>query len=273
MSKFFSNSEDYNKMSSDSKIGLVATIDREGYPHITFLSSLQPLGEDKMTFGQFTEGLSKQFMTERKKAGFLIFTPALEYWTGTMDYEKTETSGKEFEIYNKKPLFRYNSYFGIGKVHYFALKSLSPKHNVTMLGIISGALKTRLKALPKKESGKSILNPVAKSMFNEIDGLKFICYLDKEGYPQILPIIQAAPAGTDRIVFADASKGAAAGIPEGKASIFFTSLKMESLLAKGCFSRKGGMGIFDIEKLYNPMQPLPKYIYPAEPIKKIVQFD
>lgn len=273
MSNFFSSIEDYDKMSGDSKIGLVATIDREGYPHITFLSSIQPLGEDKMTFGQFTEGLSKEFMIERTKAGFLIFTPALEYWTGTMDYEKTETSGKEFEIYNKKPLFRYNSYFGIGKVHYFNLNSLSPKKNVTMLGIISGALKTRLKALNKKESDKGILNPIAKAMFNEIDGLKYISYIDKEGYPQLFPIIQAAPAGTDRIVFADAAKGAAAAIPEGKASIFFTSLKMESLLAKGSFSRKGGTGIFDIEKLYNPMQPIPKYIYPFETIKKIVQFD
>ncbi len=273
MNKFFSNSEDYGKMSADSKIGLVATIDPEGYPHVTFLSSIQPLGEDMMTFGQFTEGLSKQFMTERTRAGFLIFTPALEYWTGAMDYEKTEISGPEFDIYNKKPLFRYNSYFGIGKVHYFKLKDLSPKSTVTMLKIVGGALKTRAKALAQKESGKEILNPIAKGMLNEIDGLKFISYVDNDGYPRLVPIIQAAPAGTDRIVFDGAKKDAAASLPEGKASIFFTSLKMESLLAKGSFRRKGNMGIFDIEKLYNPMQPLPKYIYPAEPIKKIVQFE
>ncbi|NCA66798.1 MAG: hypothetical protein EOM87_01895 [Clostridia bacterium] len=272
MSNFFSNEEDYNKMSSDGKIGLVATIDDDNYPHVSFLSSIQPLGEDMMTFGQFTEGLSKRFMVEKKQAGFLIFTPELEYWTGAMDYEKTECSGKEFELYNMKPLFRYNSYFGIGKVHYFKLKRLSAKNNTTMLQIIMGALKTRMLALSKSVSAKKILNPITKGMFNEIDGLKFISYIDKEGYPQIVPIIQACPSGTDRIVFANAKQGAAADIIEGKASIFFTSLKMESLLVKGTFKRAGGMGIFDIERVYNPMQPLPKYVYPSEPIKKVEQY-
>lgn len=272
MSNFISEN-DYKKMSSDSKIGLVATIDNEGYPHVTFLSSIQPFGEDMMTIGQFTEGLSKQYITERNKSGFLIFTPDLEYWTGAMDYEKTESSGPEFELYNKKPLFRYNSYFGIGKVHYFKLKKVSNKNTITMAEIIKGALKTRMLALSKKSSAKKILNPIAHGMFNEIDGLKYIAYIDNEGYPTILPIIQAAPAGTDRIVFANADKGLLSTIPEGKTAIFFTSLKMESLLVKGQFSRKGGMGIVDIERIYNPMQPLPKYIYPEEPIKKIVQFE
>ncbi len=273
MSKFFSNESDYNKMSGDSKIGLVATIDEAGYPHISFLSSIQPLGDDMMTVGQFTEGLSKKFMLERKQAGFIIFTPELEYWTGTMDYQKTEISGKEYEEYNKKPLFRYNSYFGIGKVHYFKLVSLSPKTNTTMKAIIIGALKTRLLALSKTAKTKNILNPITKGMFNEIDGLKFISYMDMDGYPRVVPIIQAAPAGTDRIVFADAGRGPAALIPDGKASIFFTSLKMESLLIKGFFKRVGGMGVLDIEKVYNPMQPLPKYVYPNEPIRKVEVFE
>lgn len=272
MSKFFSNEAEYKKMSSDSKIGLVATVDDEGYPHVSFLSSIQPLGEDRMTFGQFTEGLSKQFMLSNKRCGFVIFSPDLEYWTGTMDYEKTECNGPEYEEYNKKPLFRYNSYFGIGKVHYFKLKSLSPKTTLTMAKIIGGALKTRMGALNKGASSQKILNSITKGMFNQIDGLKFISYIDSDGYPQVFPIIQAAPAGSDRIVFAGADKGDAAAIPDGIASIFFANLKMESLLVKGNYSRKGGMGIFDIQKVYNPMQPFPKYIYPMQYVQKVENF-
>ena len=113
------NKEDTVIMSADSKIGLLATIDETGSPHITFLSSLQPLGSDRLTLGQFCEGLSKKFWLERKEVGFLIFSPDMDIWRGRAYYDHSEKSGPEYEIYNKKPMFRYNSYFGFGIIHYF----------------------------------------------------------------------------------------------------------------------------------------------------------
>ena len=41
------------------KIGLLATVNGDGQPHLTLLSSLQANTTRQMIFGQFTEGLSK----------------------------------------------------------------------------------------------------------------------------------------------------------------------------------------------------------------------
>ena len=58
-------------MAVDSKVGVLATEDESGYPHLSFISSIQAFGTDKLTFGQFSAGLSKQFIAARPNAGFL----------------------------------------------------------------------------------------------------------------------------------------------------------------------------------------------------------
>lgn len=273
MNKFSAGSDDYKKMSADGKIGLIATVDDEGEPHITFMSSLQPLGEEQLTCGQFCEGASKRFFVERPKIGWLIFTAQMEWWTGTADYTHTETTGPEFDMYNNKPLFRYNTYFGIGKVPYYNLKTLSPRGKLKMPVLIGGALASKTASLFKRANHKGALNGVAKSMFDNIGGLKFLCHIDADGYPVITPAIQATSAGKDRIVFAGFPFGEGIrAIPEGaKTAALALSLKMESVLVKGVY-HKGAAGRIDIERVYNSMPPFPGYIYPEQKINKVEVF-
>ncbi|MFA5449077.1 MAG: pyridoxamine 5'-phosphate oxidase family protein [Clostridia bacterium] len=273
MNAFFKSEADYLTMSLDGKIGLVATVDDEGEPHITFLSSIQPFGDDMMTVGEFCSGLSKRFFTERPKAGFLILSPSMEIWHGRINYAKTQTTGAEFEMYNNKPLFRYNSYCGVGKVHYFNLHSLSSKLKLNMGALIPSAIISRLLALVKMGKSPKILPPQAKQLFDDIGGLKFISYLDGEGYPVITPVIQAAPAGRGRIVFAGFPFKKEVGyIPKSvKAAILAVNLKTESVLVKGRYCGKG-IKHMDIERVYNSMPPIPGYIYPPEELKKVEVF-
>ncbi len=261
------NDEDREVLFRDSKIGLLSTIDDEGMPHITFISSIQPLGSDSLTAGQFCAGLSKKFFRERKNVGFLIFSPAMEIWRGRAVYEQTLCSGPEYELYNKKPMFRYNSYFGFGSIHYFNLFGITAKKKLTMGQIVGGAFKTRLLQPLHSSSEKEILNDTSKEMFGQIDGLKFISYLDREGFPDIIPVIQAANAGRDRIVFSMSPYGKElAGIPDqADVAVFFVNLKMESVLIKGGYSKIKGIlpcGLVEIKRVYNSMPPQPQYIYP-----------
>lgn len=265
-------SEDISLMSSDSKIGLVATIDEQGMPHISFLTSLQPLGTDRLTVGQFCEGLSKKNMVQRNKIGFLIFSPAMEIWRGRALYEKSATSGPEYEIYNQKPMFRYNAYFGIGRVHYFKLVDISAREKLSKGQIIGGALKTRLIRSRASSSEQRVLNEISRAMFSEIDGLKFAAYLDGEGFPCLVPVIQAANAGLDRVIFAlNPYREELLKIPGGAAvAVFFVNLLMESVLVKGVYNLKQCAGLtygsVDLERVYNSMPPQPRYIYP--PLKQ-----
>jgi hypothetical protein len=273
MNMFSVDSDDYRKMSSDSKIALIATVDDEGEPHITFMSSLQPLGQMQLTAGQFCEGISKHFFIQRPKIGWLIFTAQKEWWTGTAEYTHTETTGTEFEMYNNKPLFRYNSYFGIGKVHYFDLKSLSPKNKLKMPALICGALASRIAAIFERSNRKGALNAIGKGLFDDIGGLKFLCHIDADGYPVITPAIQATSAGKDRIVFSGFPFGEGIrAIPEGaKTAALALTLKMESVLIKGV-RHKGAAGFIEIERVYNSMPPFPGYIYPEQKINKVEVF-
>ena len=265
-------SEDIPVMSADSKIGLVATIDEQGAPHISLLSSLQPLGPERLTVGQFCEGLSKKHMVQRRKIGFLIFSPSMEIWRGRALYENSATSGPEYEIYNRKPMFRYNSYFGIGRVHYFKLADISAREKLSKGQIIRGALQTRLILPLASSSQQRVLNETSRAMFSQIDGLKFIAYLDGEGFPCLVPVIQASNAGLDRIVFAlNPYREELLKVPGGKAvALFFVNLLMESVLVKGVYNRKKfanlSYGCVDLERVYNSMPPQPRYIYP--PLKQ-----
>lgn len=263
------NEQDRAKMCAESKIGLLATIDETGSPHLTFISSIQPHGTEELIAGQFCSGLSKKFITERSKVGFLIFSPDMEIWRGRAEYERSAESGPEFEMYNKRPLFRYNSYFGIGIVHYFRLINISARENLTMSKIIAGAIKTRLIRPFVRADKKMALNELSRQMFGQIDGLKFISYIDSEGYPSVVPVIQAANAGRDRIVFAlNPYRKELMKIPDSaKVAVLFVNLKMESVLVKGLFRCSEGVlphGLVEIDRVYNSMPPQPQYIYPRQ---------
>jgi hypothetical protein len=260
---------DRQLMSSDSKIGLLATIDDEGSPHITFISSIQPHGSDQLTAGQFCGGLSKRFFRERPKAGFLIFSPQMDIWRGRAIFDKTLTSGPEYEAYNKKPIFRYNSYFGFGAIHYFNLVDITEREKLTMRQIIGGAIKTRALQPFLAKSARGALNEISKAMFSQIDGLKFISFVDRDGFPVLIPAIQAANAGRDRIIFSMSPYGRELGaIPaQADTAVLFVNLKMESVLVKGRYSKGRGLiahGLVEISRVYNSMPPQPGYIYPRE---------
>jgi hypothetical protein len=64
--------EDIESTRPALKIGLLATVTPEGLTHITLLTTLMACGPTKLSFGQFTEGLSKQYLQGNPKTGFLI---------------------------------------------------------------------------------------------------------------------------------------------------------------------------------------------------------
>jgi len=112
-------------MAVDSKVGVLATEDESGYPHLSFISSIQAFGSDKLTFGQFSAGLSKQFIAERPNVGFLVLSADKRWCSGNAVMTHSETTGTEFDLYNNKPLFRYNSYMGFYRIFYLNLDRIT----------------------------------------------------------------------------------------------------------------------------------------------------
>jgi hypothetical protein len=262
------------------KVGLLATVNGEGLPHITLISSLRANTPSQVIWGQFTEGLSKRYICETPKAGFLVMTLDKQLWRGKASFSHTAKQGPEFEMYNNTPMFRYNAYFGIHTVYYMDLVEQSGQQALPMGQIVLGAVQTLVaRTLSGKDQAKDVLNLWTQALMNKLDNLKFLAYIGDDGHPVIIPIIQAQAADAEHIVFSiGAYKDDLMAIPNRTSvAIFGMSLDMETVLMRGEFQgirRVGGIrfGSVGIDWVYSPMPPKPQQIYPQVSFEPVTSF-
>ena len=272
--------EDLRATRPEMKIGLLATLTPEGLPHISLLSSLMACGEKELCFGQFTEGMSKKNILLNPKVGFLIMGLDRTLWRGKAVYTRYAKEGPEYDHYNNVPMFRYNAYFGVHTVYYFDLVEHTGRAPLPMGQIIPAALMTMLaRSLGRKSRAESVLNDWTRAFFNKIDNLKFLAWVGPDGYPRIVPAIQAQSLDARRIIFSPSVYAEElAEIPSGTPlAVFGMALTMEDVLVRGVYQgmrRVGGVrvGMVEAEWVYNPMPPVPGQIYPPLELKPIVEF-
>jgi len=262
---------DMGAFEASAKIGLVATIDPQGLPHVSLITSIQAKNPHQLMFGQFSEGRSKRHVKNDPHVGFLIMNRERDLWRGKARWTGEATSGEDYEAYNRKPMFRYNSYFGIHTVHYLDLVEFSGKESISTTGVAVGslvaALAGRFAAIKQPET---ILRPWAESHVSRLGTLKFFSYLGGDGYPAIVPVVPCQAAGSSRLVFAPTvHRSELAAIPaSATVAVFALNLQMESVLIRGRFCgyrRYAGLraGAIDIDWVYNSMPPMQGPIYPA----------
>jgi hypothetical protein len=274
------NESEINAFSKAEKVGIAATINPEGLPHITLITSIQAVAQDKMTLGEFCKGESKMYIQKNPKIGFLIMTLSKELSRGKALWTNLKKEGPEYEMYNNQPMFRYNTYFGINTVHYLDLVETTNLEGLPMSKIIKGALLTGF-AKGGSRSGvkEKILTHFAETLFNKLDSLKFISYIGKDGFPVIFPVIQSQASDSRTIVFApSAFQEDIASIPDGSdVAVFCLSLTMEDVLIRGTYHaprriRGVKLAAVDIKWVYNSMPPNHRQIYPEVPLTAVENF-
>jgi hypothetical protein len=271
---------DIEGLSPSLKIGLLATTDDEGLPHMTLLSSLRAASPTRLTFGQFSEGVSKGFIQRRPRAGFLVMTLQKELWRGAASFTHTAKAGPEYDAYNDEPLFRYNAYFGIHTVYFMDLAWHTGRESLPMGGIVAASMATLVtRAGLGSTRGCAALNPWTRSLMSAMGNLKFAAYVAPDGFPRIIPILQAQAASRDRILFSPLVYGdEIEEIPTGAPlAVFGMTLKMEDVLLRGRYAgirRVCGVrcGIAEMNWAYNPMPPVPGRIYPPTELQAVREF-
>lgn len=262
------------------KIGLVATVSPQGLPHISLLSSLMACGEQQLCFGQFTEGLSKEYIKQNPHCGFLIMGLDKNMWRGKAVYTHSAREGAEFDYYNNVPMFRYNAYFGVHTVHYLDLLTQTGKTALPMNGIVFAAIQTMLaRAFGRKQGHPQALNEWTLSLFNKLDNLKFIAYLGGDGFPVLIPVIQAQCLDAGHLIFSAGVYGEElAAIPTGaEVAVFGMALTMEDVLLRGQYlgmRRMGGFkaGVVEVNWVYNSMPPVPGQVYPPQKLEAVMEY-
>ncbi len=273
--------EDLKFFEPEAKVGLIATINQGGLPHITLITALQAKTPSGLIWGQFSEGLSKQNLQINNKTGFLLMTLDKSLWRGKALWRGVATHGADYDMFNNKPMFRYNAYFGIHTVHYMDLVETYGREALPLLRIGLGSIFTKLAkgAAKQKDSGKRILKPWAEGLFNRLSAIKFISFVDHDGFPAIVPLIQCQAADSTRLVFSPLAYGdeLSALRKYSHVAVFGLTLDMEDVLIRGIFTgfekhRGIKLGTVDIDWAYNPMPPKPGQIYPPQEIKAVANF-
>ena len=146
--------------------------------------------------------------------------------------------------------------------------------------VVTASIKTiAAKTLAPDKGGQPVLNDWTRQLIAKLDNLKFIAYVDADGFPQLIPVIQAQPDGKERIIFSTAAFGddlkhipAAATI-----ALFCMSFRMETVLLRGTFAgirRRAGLecGGLQVNWVYSCMPPKSMVIYPEVPLESVRDF-
>lgn len=281
MSETGFSAADMELFHDDAKVGLLATVSPEGLPHLSLITTLQARAATRFTWGQFTEGRSKDHVRAEPRVGWLIMTPDRKLWRGRARWTGAETSGEEYEAYNRKPMFRYNSYFGIHTVHHMDLVSGGPREALPLAGIAAGtALVAAARRLLRGTEGDPALRPWARDLLCRVNTFKFLSWVDAEGYPTLVPLVPCAAVGSRRLVFAPTVfHGELGSLTEGAdVAVFCMNMDAQSVLMRGRFEGYGRRvgartGTLALDWVYNSMPPQPGQIYPAVPLEPVRSFD
>jgi hypothetical protein len=201
-------------------------------------------------------------------------------WRGKATFTHSAKSGPEYNYYNNVPMFRYNAYFGVNTVYYLDLLSQTGKSPLPMNWIIFAAVQTMLaRTLESKPGQKDVLNPWTRAFLDKLDNLKFLAYVGADGYPMIIPTIQAQSLDKQHVLFStsvytDELESIPAGV---NLAVFGMALTMEDVLLRGKYlgiRRVGGFkaGVVEIDWVYNPMPPVPGQVYPPVELKAVTKF-
>ncbi len=231
-------------------------------------------------WGQFTEGQSKFNVKKNPNTAFLVMPMDKKLWRGKAKYSHAKGEGEDYEMFNNQPMFRYNAYFSINTVHYMDLVQTYGKESLPLLRITQASLITKAaKLLVRTWKKDRILKPWAEGVFNRMDALKFISYIDEDGFPEIIPLIHGQASNNIRLTFYPAAfRKELESIPKSSSvAVFGLTMEMESVLIRGTFlgiklPLAISLGVIDVEWVYNSMPPKSEQIYPVNKIQPVVNF-
>lgn len=263
------------------KLGLLATVNPQGLPHITFVNSLMPTTANGLTLGQFIIGNSKWFMQKNPKtAFFMLSSHEKKMWTGKALWTHKKSSGPELETYKNMDMQRYNAYFPINLVHYFDLVETSGAMNLPIWNMLISSLLTKWAKSGGRTKGSGvILTPWAQALFSSLMTFKFISFVREDGFPCLIPFVQCMNSDPRRIVFCPTAlnhhKNELA--PGMDMAVFGLKTSLESVLVRGKFigyKRIRGIlsGVIDINWVYNSMAPNAGQIYPETKLEPVEDF-
>jgi hypothetical protein len=276
---------DVRALGPDPRIGLLATVAEDGWPHVTLLATLGPDGPRRLVFGQFCEGRSKEHVRREPRAGWFLMTPDRRWWRGRARWTGAERSGPAVDAFNQQPLYRYNAYFGVHTAHHLDLVAVDGRGRLSIARLAAGAALAAaagvvLRPPPRPAAargGEPPLGPWVARHLAAPTTLAVLAWIDAEGSPRLVPGVTARPLAGRRLVLA-ATDAPRDRPPSGApTAVFALDLKLRSALVSGRVRWHEpplgpAVGTLDVERVYDPMPPLAGPVWPREPLVAVREF-
>lgn len=267
-------------MMPDVMVKLLATIDAEGYPHVTLLTCNIPASPDTIKWGQFTQGTSKKNVLERPEQGLLYMNISMpfKFLQVKAHFKRISLEGEDAEHFNKMDLLRYNAYLNVEKVYFNEVVGARPVRSLGLFGVVKGIVSSLFRK-GKFKTGEvdPRLPAFGQELFNAAIFPKFIAYVDPaDGYPVIVPCFQIRSVERKTLLFTRSQfADDLEAIPPGvKVGAFALDFETRSLLVKGTYEGiRHKRGAINIEQVYNSMPPKAGMVYPELAVaKKVTSF-
>ena len=266
----------------DVMVKLLATVDPRNWPHITMITSNRAINKDQIVWGQFTKGLSKEYIQKNPKEGIFYMTAEtpFKFIQIKANFSHTKTEGEDIEYFNNSEFMRYFTYVNVYKVYYNNVIAVSPIIDLPFGGIPKKVVR-EIKKLAATGLDEKRLNVIGYKLFTNPIGIRAIAYIDPaDGYPIIVPHLQLEAVDHNRLYFPlTGLKEDLLKIPVGsKVATFAANFDMANQIVKGTYTgiQKLGeieYGLIDIEEIYNSSPPITGKIYPEiETRPKVTKF-
>jgi hypothetical protein len=268
-------------LADEKKLDFYGTIGNDSRVHITVLNSILKLDDDTLVWGQFCQGLSKKNQMSNHKVCFLMLTPDMQVLTGHADWFESKTAGPELDMYNNIPRYRYNSYNGYSPIHYLKIARLDEQYLLDVDDYKSCLLKSeKAKTLISQGQHPDAISIYTRNYFEDPLSFKVLGFVDENGYPKIIPLIQCSLSKANRVVFVqEPNSDILSNIKDNEQVAIYTITldRMYSVLVKGSLIwtkvNEDTVGIVEIDQVYNPMMPKAGYIYPKPKLERTQVFE
>ncbi len=256
--------EDIPKFLPEVMVKLLATSDENGKPNLAFIASLYAKDPKTVIFADFMWGKTNVNIDQgNHKVASAFMDLGLNFWNIPGDFTHWETSGETFEYFNNRSIFKYNAYSGISRAGFINIHHVD-RQKINILKLAGSLVKSVIaKGAVKNSHEIDKLNRLTFNHFNKLLTLKYITYLQEDGYPTIIPVIALKPADKGRVYFPISPfKKEILEIPENvEIACLGLSLKIIMFQIKGKYKgikkfRGIKLGIIDIEEVYNSLPPL-----------------
>ncbi len=244
----------------------LATVSSEGTPNIVPIISIEAADPKTIIFAELMIWKTRKNLEENPKVAAAVMTRDLKAWVVKGDFEGFQKKGKYYDKLSCNELLRYNAYTGIRSAAVIRIKEVLPAVPLPKLKLLGDLIKTRILS-PRAGSqlqGKREMPVPVSEKFRRLMGVKFLAYIDTDGYPGIIPLLSLFPADGRKLIFGTSISSEAIGrlkFSEKVAASVITSDPV-AYQVKGSFQgikRYWGIkvGVIDIDELYSASPPLP----------------